>query len=248
MNSRRNEEVEIDLKELFFVLLHKIWIVILAGLLLAVGAGLFSELLVQPMYTSTTQIYIINRQSEDTTTLSDLQTGTQLTKDYMILVKSRPVMEEVIKQLNLDISREALANSIHVSTPEGTRILEIGINYPDAKMAKQIADAVANVSAERMVSIMEMKKVNIVEPGNLPTVPSSPNIKISIILGGIVGSFLSSFLILLIYILNDSIRTSEDIEKYLGITTLGTIPFEQGATRKHKGKHKQSITQVAQIN
>lgn len=241
MEQRNQEEIEIDVKELFFILLDKIWIILIVGILTAFCAGLFSKAFLKPIYTSTASVYVINRQSSEKTTLTDLQTGTQLTKDYKILVKSRPVTEQVISDLNLNITHEALASMITVNTPADTRILEIVVNHPDAYVAKQLADSLAEVSAERMVTVMEMEKVNIIEQGNLPTKPSSPNIKMNTVLGGILGVFLTSFLIILVYILNDKIRSSEDIERYLGITTLGLIPLEEGTSRKkHKKKRRKA--------
>lgn len=247
MEPRNNEEVEIDLKELFFVLLDKVWIILLIGILTAIGAGLFSKVFIKPIYTSSTSIYVISRQNEDKTTLSDLQTGTQLTKDYKILVTSRPVTEQVISDMNLDMTSQQLASMITVNTPTDTRILEIIVRNPDAYIAKQLADEIAEVSAERMVSVMEMEKVNIIEPGDLPTVPSSPRIKRNILIGGVAGVFLSAFVIILIYLLNDSIQSAEDIERYLGITTLGTIPLEEG-TKKKRYKKIQSRRKAVQAN
>ncbi len=238
MEPRMNDEIEIDIKELFFVLLDKVWLIVIIGILAAACAGLFSKVFLKPIYTSSTSIYVINRQQGDKTTLSDLQTGTQLTKDYKILVTSRPVTEQVISDLGLTITSDQLAGMITVNTPQDTRILEIVVHNPDAYLAKQIADAVAEVSADRMVSVMEMEKVNIIEPGNLPTSPSSPNVKKNVLIGGIIGVFLTAFFVILFYILNDSIKSADDIEQYLGITTLGTIPLLEG-TDKKKRKNKQ---------
>jgi capsular polysaccharide biosynthesis protein len=244
MEARNSDEIEIDLKELFYILLNKLWIIVIVGILAAISAGLISKVFLKPIYTSTTSIYVINRQTEDKTTLSDLQTGTQLTQDYKILVKSRPVTEQVISDLNLTLTHEELIDMITVNTPENTRILEIEVRNPDAYVAKQLADAIAEVSAERMVSVMEMEKANIVEPGNLPLEPSSPNIKKNVIIGGIIGVFLSALCIILIYILNDSLKSAEDVERYLGLNTLGAIPMEEGVTKK-KLKKKQVRNQLA---
>jgi capsular polysaccharide biosynthesis protein len=236
MEHANSDVIEIDIKEIFFVLLHKIWIILLATLIGASSAGVISTYLIQPIYTSMSSVYVINRQDETKMTLSDLQTGTQLTKDYMILVKSRPVTEQVISNLNLDMTSDQLAGLIQVNTPEDTRILEIIVKHQDPSLAKQLADAVAEISSERMVSVMEMEKVNIIEEGNLPRYPSSPNVRKNTILGGLLGLGLSSIIIVLIYLLNDNIRTSEDIEKYLGITTLGILPLEEQHTRKKNKK------------
>jgi capsular polysaccharide biosynthesis protein len=224
--------VEVDIKELFYVLLHKLWLIVLISVLCATGAGTASKYLMQPIYTSTTKIYVVNRQDESKTTLSDLQTGTQLTADFMVLVRSRPVMEHVIEKLQLDLSETELFDMINVVTPEGTRILEISVSYYDPVLTKKMADAIAEVSSEQMINIMEMEKVNIVEDGNLPTAPTSPNIITNTILGGMLGLAITSIIIISIHAMNDSVKTSDDIEKYLGITTLGLIPLEDSLNKK----------------
>ena len=105
----RDDEIEIDLRDIFNLLRKKLWIVILSGLLFAISAGVVSKFVLTPMYTSSTKLYIVNKsQSLSSLSLSDLQLGTQLTKDYMVLVKSRPVTEQVIKNLGLQMKHEVL--------------------------------------------------------------------------------------------------------------------------------------------
>jgi capsular polysaccharide biosynthesis protein len=238
MEQRDNEILEIDVRELLLVLLHKWWIILLVGIIGATATGIISKYIIQPVYTSTAKVYVINRQDETRLTLSDIQMGTQLTKDYMILVKSRPVTEQVIRNLGLEMTHEDLEQIIEVNTPEDTRILEITVEYHDALLAKQLVDSIADVSSQRLVSVMEMEKVNIVEEGNIPIEPSSPNIMRNTLLGGIAGLALTSFICVIIYMMNDTIKTTEDIEKHLGITTLGVIPFEEGSNKKlKKAKH-----------
>jgi capsular polysaccharide biosynthesis protein len=212
----------------------------LVSIFCGAGLGAYNKYLVTPIYTSQAKVYVLTKQDDSKmTTYSDIQTGTQLTKDYMILVKSRPVTEEVIRKLNLNMTHDQLVGMINVNTPKDTRILEIMINNPDAAVAKELADTLAEVSAERMVNVMDIKKVNVVEPGNLPTAPSSPNVLKKAIIGGIFGAVLTCVIILFIYIVNDSIRTTDDINKYLGINTLGVIPIvEETGKKKKEKKHK----------
>lgn len=247
METTNNDGVEIDIKELFYVLLHKLWVIVIAIILGSTVVGLINQLLITPLYTSTTKVYVINRQDESKTTYSDLQTGTQLTQDYMILVRSRPVMEKVIEDLELTISPGELADMIYVVNPEGTRILEISVVNEDPVLAKEIADAIAEVSSEQMVNIMEMEKVNIVEYGNLPMSASSPNIPKNTVFGGLVGAVIASLAIIIVHMMNDNIRSSEDIEKYLGITTLGIIPVEEGTRNRklHKTKQEKRKSELA---
>lgn len=232
MDDKNNEMNEIDVKELIYLLINRLWIIIIAGILCAVSAGLVSKYLISPLYTSTTKIYVINRQDETKTTYTDLQTGTQLTRDYMFMVTSRPVLESVIENLEIEMSTKELVDSISVRNPEGTRILEISIVHNDPYLAKQLADMVAKISSEQLVSIMEMEKVNIVEDGNLPGYPSSPNVTRDTMFGAFAGCVLACLVIVMVHMMNDNIKNSDDIEKYLGITTLGIIPLDEEIQKK----------------
>ena len=102
-NQTRNDEIEIDLLEVFNILISRAWIIIGAGLLLSLTAFAISKFVLTPTYKSTTKIYILNKTESQTVTYSDVQMGTQLTKDYAELINSRYVLEEVIQLLSLDM-------------------------------------------------------------------------------------------------------------------------------------------------
>ena len=120
---RNNEEVEIDLRQIFSVILSKIVVIILVGVIFGLVALIGSKMLIKPTYESTTSLYVLNRQSQGTTTYSDLQSSTQLTQDYVVLVTSRSVTEKVISELKLDMTNEELVKMINVNTPTNTRVL-----------------------------------------------------------------------------------------------------------------------------
>ena len=177
------------------LLLKKLWILLLCGIIGAGAAGVVSKYLIRPVYTSTARMYIINRQENSSLTLADLQSGAQLTKDYMILVKSRPVMDQVIKELKLPVTSDELDQRIKVETPEGTRILEITVTDRDPATAKKIADMIALVSVERMTVVMGSEKANILEEGNLAKYPSGPNVFRYTVLGGLAAAILAGFVL-----------------------------------------------------
>lgn len=227
METKNEEVLELDLKEMFHVLLHKLWIIVIAGIVVSALIGFMNLYFITPLYTSTSKIYVINRQDESRTTYSDLQTGTQITQDYMILVTSRPVLEAVIKTSGVNITPEELSGKISIINPEGTRILEISVTDSDAARAKKLVDAVADISAEQLVNIMEIEKVNVVEYGIVPGSPTGQNITRSFMVGGLLGAVITAVIIIVIHMLNDNLKTADDIEHYLGITTLGMIPMEE---------------------
>lgn len=223
--NEEDQEFEIDILELLGVILSKIWIVILAAAIAAASTYFFYAFLVTPMYTSTTKIYVINRQSGDSLTYTDLQTGSQLTKDYQQLVTSRPVLEQVRDELGLNIDDNALRGKITVSVPTDTRIVSITVEDADPYMARAIADRVRIAAAKHIAAVMNTEAVNVVEEANLPTTISSPKIMKNTAIGGIAGAAIAVMIIVLVYILDDTIKNPDDIEKYLHMSVLASIPL-----------------------
>ena len=233
------DEVTIDLGDLFKVIIGKLPAIILSGLLFAVIAFVGTKAFVTEMYTSETKVYILSRQSDTgSATYNDLVMGTYLTKDFTELIKSRPVMEYTIKTLDLDMSVNQLKKAISITAPEDTRILGISVRHSDPELAQKIANVVRESSSVQITKIMDAEAVNVVEEANLPTTPSSPNVMKNIILGGIIGVILALGIIVLIYMLDDTIKTSDDVEKYLGLNVLTSIPLGEGERRPKKAKAK----------
>ncbi len=243
---KTNEDIEIDLVELFYLIRARLWVIILAGIITATAAGLFSNFLLTPMYTSKSQLFILNKSpSLSDFSMSDLQLGTQLTQDYMILVKSRPVVNQVIENLELDMTYEQLVGHISTSNQNNTRILDIIVTYPNAILSKQIVDEFTNVSKSSIAAIMDTKEPRVVQYGVVPSAPSSPNIKRNIIIGALIGIFLAAAAIIVLHLMDDTIKDAEDIEKYLDISTLGLIPIESGAAKQtelDKKRRKKRLT------
>lgn len=228
------DEIEIDLVELFMVLKSKLHIILLSGILAALLAFVGTKLLMTPMYTSVTKMYVLSRQdSSSGVTYSDLQTGSQLTKDYAELVKSRPVLEQVIAALNLDMEPEELAENITVETPTDTRILSISVESDNPKEAKEIADTLRETVSSEIKEIMHAESVDTIEDGNLPKEPSSPSLKKNMVLGGALGVFLALAILIFIFLRDDTIKNPDDVEQYLGLNVLTSIPIK-GKVQKPK--------------
>ena len=226
-----NEEIEIDLLELIRVLFSRLWAIILATALgLGIAAGV-TILFIKPVYNSTSILYVLTK-STSITSLADIQMGTSLTQDYMVVIKSRPVLEKVIDNLGLDMSYGELRENVTVNNPTNTRFLEITVSTHDAYLSKKIVDELADVSSERMAEVMETQAPNIMDYGQVSNVPASPSLIKNAIVGAMIGFVIACGIIIVMYLLNDSIKTSEDIEKYLGINTLGLIPLEDGVSKR----------------
>ncbi|MDO4327571.1 MAG: Wzz/FepE/Etk N-terminal domain-containing protein [bacterium] len=233
MGNLQDDEMEIDLLEIFYELKKRIWI-ILAALVLGSGvAGVFSKVVLTPQYSSTAMMYILSKETT-LTSLADLQIGSQLTKDYKVIVTSRPVLEKVMENLGMEGGYRSLKTRVTIDNPTDTRILNISVEDPDPQMAKAIVDEVATVSSAYIAEIMEMTPPKIIENGEIATVKSSPNVKKNVALGGLAAVFVVCGIIVLRVIMNDTIRTEEDVEKYLGLTVLAAVPLREEAGNQKK--------------
>lgn len=243
MNEERNDEIEIDLRELFYVLLGKIWIIILATALgFGVAAG-YTTAFIQPVYSSTSMLYVMSK-STSITSLTDLQVGSSLTQDYQVFITSRPVVDKVIEDLELDMSYEEFVENVTVDNPTNTRFIYITVDNHDAYMAKTIVDKLTDVSAERMGTIMETEPPNVADYGHVPEHQTSPSLVKNAAIGAVLGFVLSVGIILVLYLMNDAIQTTEDVEKYLGMNTLGLIPLEEGASKRATRGHDKDAARV----
>lgn len=218
-----DDEIVIDFRELFYEFKRRIWWILLAAVLGTGAAGAYSYYLLTPQYISEAKIYVLSKETT-LTSLADLQMGTQLTQDYKELIGSRPVMQEVINTLNLDITYRQLADKLKLENPKDTRILYLTVTDPNPYMAKAIVDEIANAASDYIGEIMEMTPPKLIEDGMVATVQTSPNVKKNAAVGGLVMLVLACGVITLSVIMNDTIRSEEDVFKYLELPVLAVVP------------------------
>ena len=221
----QNDEVEIDIGHILSILWEKILVIIATGIIVGLAGFLVSKFLITPKYESETKLYVLNRANDSATTLSDVQLSTQLTKDYQILVTSAPVMNQVIKELGLNMKASELASTISVDTPSDTRVLQITVTSDDPKRAKDIADKVAQVSSKKICDIMKIEQVNVIEEGSMSEEPAVDTVQKWTLIGLALGIVLSCAVIIIRSMLDDTVKTTEDVEKYFDLSTLAVIPI-----------------------
>lgn len=226
-----NEEIEIDLLQLWSAVRHRIWLVLLAGFIVADIAFAITRFLISPMYSSSATMFVVTKETT-LSSLADLQMGSQLTNDYQILITSRPVLEQTIQELDLDMSYKALRSAITVTNPNSSRMLIISTEQPDPELSKSVVDTLAGISSEYISEKMEVTAPKIIEEGEVATVPSSPSILRNTAIGGLLGILAAIFLICVTVILNDSVQTEDDIERYLQLPVLAVVPDKTGSGRK----------------
>lgn len=248
MEQKYSDEIEIDLREIFAVCLSWLWLILLTAVIAGASAYAFSRYAITPTYESTTRIVILNKESDNSTlTYTDLQMGTQLTKDYAELIQSRYVVEQVISTFGLDMTYEQFVDKLEVVTPSDTRIIDITITDPDPVTAKQLVDEVRDVAAIRIKEVMDIEAVNMVDEGNVATAPSNPNVSRWTIIGFLAGGILATAVVIIRFLLDDTIKSSEDVEKYLGLSTLALIPIVS-TEDEEKGKKKKKRVRTVDVS
>ena len=233
------DAIEIDLLELFREYLKHIISILVCIIVFGGGAFLFTKFVMIPQYSSTAMMYILSKETT-LTSLADLQIGSQLTNDYQIIVKSRPVLQTVIDQLNLDLTYEQFEKRIDIDNPQNTRILTISTEDADAQLAKDIVDSVARVASDYIAETMEMVPPKLIEEGTVATRKSSPSVSKNAAMGALLGAVLMCGIITVRFMLNDTVTSTEDVEQYLGISVLASIPERKYSNRETDVKDKKT--------
>ena len=218
-------EEEIDLIEIFYVVLSRWAIILLTTVVLATLGYCYGRFLVTPQYASTSALYVLSK-STSITSMADIQVGANLTNDYMIVVTGRPVLEQVIENLGLEETYDELANKVTVKNETNTRILKITVSDSDIKRAKMIADDIAEVSSAFISEKMDQDPPTIIQYGYTDTRPVSTSPNRYALIAAMIGFVLSAGITIILYMLNDKIMTPEELEKKTGLNTLATLPYD----------------------
>lgn len=226
MKNQDNQTVEIDVLSLVKTLWRRKFLIVVTAFAMAIVALGYSAFIIKPNYTSTTRIYVVNRQANENSTLTnqDLQAGTYLVKDYKEIILSQDVLAKVIDDLKLNVQPSALAKKINVTVPTDTRIVSIAVSDGDAKEAARIANSLRQIAAEKIIAVTKVSDVTTLEEAEVPNYPSSPNIRRNTLIGFLAGGVLISVVILVVEVLDDRVKKPEDVEEALGITLLGVVP------------------------
>ncbi len=214
----------VDLGKIFGVLLSHIHYIILCFL---VGALLFSAyayFMKHPTYQSTAKLYAVTASEDAVVNIADLNIGQALTKDYEELIYSYPVMEDVIDKLNLDITADKLSSMIEIENPEDTRVLRITTTADEPKMAQKITNTLLESLRTYLPRTMSTSKPNVVQRGKLDEKKVGPSYIKYLLLGGVLFAAIYCVILIIRFLLDDTLKTAEDIENEFGFAPLTVIP------------------------
>ena len=223
---KEKDRIEIDVIQMLKALWKRKLVIVIVAIVTGMIAFAYSSFVIKPEFTSTTRIYVVNRNQGDKPGLTnqDLQAGTYLVKDYREIILSQDVLEKVVTDLGLTINAKALAKKVQVTVPADTRIVSILVSDHKPDEASRIANALREVAAQKIISVTRVSDVTTLEEARPATSPSSPNIRRNTLMGTLVGAGVVIILVLLFELLDDRIKRPEDIEEVMQLSLLGVIP------------------------
>lgn len=224
-----NESSKELIKELFYVIVYRLWIILAIGCITSIALGCLNYFIVPPIYTSTSKLAV-----------------KQLNLDYMTLITSRNVLEEVISDTKLDLTTDELESMIATGNPIGSRILEISVTDYDPYTAQILVNSLTDIVKDEVARVVYLPKVKIVEYGDLPTTPDGRNLIRSFISGASIGMIVSAIIIIVIHMKSEVINTTEDVMYRLGIPVLSvqpldTILLKNVTFKKHKKENLKDV-------
>ena len=222
------EEEVIDLREYLSIIKKKWFIMAILCVVCVAASTVYSFFIAKPVYQAETTLIVKTEKTEGTNTVTSdqIKTTQQLAVTYGEIIKSRKVLDDVIKNLDLDESYGQLSGKISVSTVSDTQIIKVSVQDTNKSNAAKIANEIPKVFAKEAIRIADANGVEVIDKAQTPVNPVSPNKKMNILIAGVLGVMIGLFIIILIEFLNTKIKTPQDIEKELGLPLLGVIPEE----------------------
>lgn len=222
------EEEVIDLREYLSIIKKKWFIMAILCVVCVAASTVYSFFIAKPVYQAETTLIVKTEKTEGTNTVTSdqIKTTQQLAVTYGEIIKSRKVLDDVIKNLNLEESYGSLSSKISVSTVSDTQIIKVSVQDTNKSNAAKIANEIPKVFAKEAIRIADANGVEVIDKAQTPVNPVSPNKKMNILIAGVLGVMIGLFIIFIIEFLNTKIKTPQDIEKELGLPLLGVIPEE----------------------
>ena len=229
-----DDEIEIDLWELFQILL-KNWLWILLSILgCAILGLLITMFLITPKYRAEATMIVNTRQDQTATVTNDQITSAQkLVDTYSIIIRSRRVIAPIMEKLNIEDEYEDFVETILVESVNDTQVMSIQVENKDPEIALQVVQEIVDRAPGAIISTVEAGSVNVVsEPYVNSEVPVSPSKLKNTAIAAFIGLFISSGAFLLIAFLDNTFKSEEDIQKQLGLVTIGIIPTTESCKKK----------------
>ncbi|MFR3568339.1 MAG: YveK family protein [Paraclostridium sordellii] len=230
-------EETIDLREYFHIIKKRAWIIALITILAMLTSGIVSFFILSPIYEANTTLIVNTEQSKETNNMitgDQLNVTQKLTLTYGEIIKSRAVLDSIIKKLDLNIEYKELEKAINVSTVKETQIMLVTVKDTNPKRARDIANTIPNVFTKEVKRITKANSVEVIDKAIIPEKPIKPNKFMNISIAAVLGIMIGLFVVFILEYMDNKIKTPQDIEKYIKLPTLGVVPNENMSKRGGK--------------
>ena len=229
-----DDEIEIDLWELFQILLKNWLWILLSTLGCAILGLLITMFLITPKYRAEATMIVNTRQDQTATVTNDqIKKKKKLVDTYSIIIRSRRVVDPIMEKLNIEADYESFVKNIIVESVNDTQVMSIQVENKDPEIALQVVQEIVDRAPGAIISTVEAGSVNVVsEPYVNSEVPVSPSKLKNTAIAAFIGLFISSGAFLLIAFLDNTFKSEEDIQKQLGLVTIGIIPTTESCKKK----------------
>lgn len=210
-NTNNMKAKDINLKELFYVIKKRLWIVVVITFITTGLGTYYSYSHNTPLYQASSRIIIGGGATPD------------FRNTLQVIIKDSTVLDKVVKQLGLPQSPEALAGQITVASLDNTSVVSIGVTDTKPKRAADIANTTAEVFKEEIPNIVGFKDVSILSKASVNPVPINHNQKMKIVIALVIGGVIGIGLVFLLDSLDDTLRSNHEVEEILGLPVLGRV-------------------------
>lgn len=227
---------EIDVKDLLMYFVKKIPIIIIISLIVMLLGMLYSLLFKKPLYYGNVTLILVQENSNyngnSSLTQNDISLNQKLVATYSEIIKSKRVLNRVIKELDLDYTLKELQSKISVSSVKDTEIINIAVSDEDNRQAANIANKISTVFQDEVTEIYNLENISVIDQAETQKTPYNIHTVRDTILFFAVGMVLAVSIVFVVYYFDTSIKSAEEVEKRLGVPVIGTIPVSRKEKRR----------------
>jgi len=230
-----------EIRDLINIVIKRLWLIIALPFITGVVAVYVNFMVFVPVYRASTSLLITGLSSGSADAAAsnlrfeDIIAGQSLISEYSEIIRSKRVISAVLKDLNDSTIADAdLKDMISINAVNDTRIIAISVVHPEPAAAARIADSVAKAFSEEIAELYKIENINIIDKAEIPKDPIAPTKKKNIAMSGMAALIAAVSIAFLIEFLDNTIKTSDDVEKHLGLNVIGSIPVNTTSRGRKK--------------
>lgn len=228
--NKKSDVLELDLVRMIGAVFSKFWLILISGLLAAVLFLGYAKVGMTPMY-SANALFCVNNPNGGSFSTSQLMAAQYLADTYMVILESRSVLDTVSEQTGLPYTHKELASMVSSASVNDTEVFRVTVTCPNPEHAAQIANAIVRVLPEKIAAAQPGSSMYVVDEAVVNREKVSPSYSKMLLLGFVAGAVLCALAVIVVDLLDDSIRSEDYLQRnYSDVPLLAVIP--EGETGK----------------